>query len=99
MPPQFSHSDFQHFEFEQVPLDRDVYLMDESWITDWELAYLDFFEGKPFRNVGYISYAAVRQASADALEISWYPNIMDRFHEVSVLLPRYAFVACIDVYD
>ncbi|MEI2678600.1 MAG: hypothetical protein V9G29_12515 [Burkholderiaceae bacterium] len=73
--------------------------MDESWITDWELAYLDFFEGKPFRNVGYISYAAVRQASADALEISWYPNIMDRFHEVSVLLPRSAFVACIDVYD
>ncbi|MCV2357316.1 hypothetical protein LNV09_24490 [Paucibacter sp. B2R-40] len=99
MPSQFAHSGFQHFEFEQVPLDRDVFLMDESWIADWESAYLDLFEGQPFRNVGYISYAAVRQASIDALEISWYPNIMDRFHEVSVLLPRAAFVACVDVYD
>jgi hypothetical protein len=95
----FSHSGFQHFPFEQVPLDRDVFLMDERWMPDWESAHLDLFAGKPFRSVGYISYAAVRQADSDALEVSWYPNIMDRFHEVSVLLPRSAFVACIDVYD
>jgi hypothetical protein len=99
MPHHFAHGDFQHFEFEQVPLDRDVFLMDESWMTDWESAYVDLFDGKPFRNVGYISYAAVRQSSAEALEVSWYSNIMDRFHEVSVVLPRSAFVACIDVYN
>ena len=99
MPRPFSHTDFEHFDFEQVPLDRDVFLMDESWMAEWEAAYLDLFEGKPFRNIGYISYAAVRKASADALEVSWYPNIMDRFHEVSVLLPRAAFVACIDLCD
>ena len=99
MPRPFSHSDFQHFNFEQVPLDRDVFLMDESWMTEWETAYLDLFKGKAFRNVGYISYAAIRTASADALEVSWYPNSMDRFHEVSVLIPRAAFVACIDLYD
>lgn len=99
MPNHFSHDDFLHFEFEQVPLDRDVYLMDESWMAEWELAYLDLFSGKPFRNIGYISRASVRQVSTAVLELSWYPNIMDRFHEVSVLLPRSAFIACIDVYD
>ena len=101
MQRPFIHAEFEHFDFEQVPLDRDVFLMDECWMMEWESAYLDLFEGKPFRNIGYISYAAIRKASADALEVSWYPNIMDRFHEVSVLLPRSAFVACVDVnnYD
>lgn len=99
MTHHFTHPQFQHFAFEAVPLDRDVFLMDESWLPDWEAAYLEFFEGKEFRNVGYISRAAVRSATTDALEISWYPNIFDRFHEVAVVLPRAAFVACIDVFD
>lgn len=99
MPRNFTHFQFEHFEIEAVPLDRDVFLMDERWIPEWETAYLEFFEGREFRNVGYISYAAVRSATTDALEISWYPNIFDRFHEITVVLPRDAFVACIDVYD
>jgi hypothetical protein len=96
---RFGHPNFEHFEFESVPLNRDVYLMDEKWAAEWEAAYLDLFDGKDFRNVGYISYAAVRSATKNALEVSWYPNIFDRFHEVSVVLPRGAFVRCIDVYD
>lgn len=95
----FTHPQFEHYEMEAVPLDRDVFLMDEKWISEWESAYLELFDGKDFRNVGYISYAAVRGSTKDALEISWYPNIFDRFHEVKLVLPRSAFVACIDVYD
>jgi len=95
----FTHPQFEHLEFEAIPLNRDVFLMDEQWLPEWEAAYLDFFEGKEYRNVGYISYAAVRSATADSLEVSWYPNIFDRFHEVAVVLPRDAFVVCIDVYD
>jgi hypothetical protein len=99
MAATFSHSKFQVFSFEDVPLDRDLYLMDEKWLRPWERSYLSFFDGKDFKNVGYISYAAVREAREEALEISWYPNTLDRFHEVSVLLPRSAFVACVDVPD
>lgn len=95
----FTHENFEHFSIDSVPLHRDVFLMDEKWIPEWEKNYLDFFDGGEFRNVGYISYAAVRSATLDALEISFYPNIMDRFHEVSVVLPRDAFVLCIDVDD
>lgn len=73
--------------------------MDEQWMGLWEKSYLKLFSGRKFRNVGRISYAAVRKASPDALELSWYPNIFDRFHEVSVVLPRAAFVTCVDVYE
>lgn len=95
----FSHPQFQVFPIENVPLDRDVFLMDEKWLRTWELSYLKFFNGENFENVGYISYAAVRMARPDCLELSWYPNIFDRFHEVSVLLPKSAFIACVDVHD
>lgn len=99
MATSFSHPQFETFEIEHVPLNRDVYLMDECWLMDWEAARLDLFAGKGDRNVGYISHAAVRAAAPDALQVSWYPNVVDRFHEVSVLLPREAFVACVDIYD
>ena len=99
MTEHFAHHQFQRYKFDSVPLNRDVFLMDEKWLADWELTYLEFFEGKEFKNVGYISYATVRSASSEVLEISWYPNIFDRFHEVTVLLPRDAFIECIDVYD
>lgn len=99
MPHPFTHPQFETFEFERVPLDRDVFLMDECWLKEWEAARLELIAGKEDRNVGYISYAAVRHATSKALQISWYPNIFDRFHEVSVILPRAAFVACVDIYD
>ena len=95
----FSHQQFQHFEFEAIPRDRDVYLMDEKWMAEWEANYLGFFNGKEFEYIGYISHAAVRSATPESVEISWYPNVMDRFHEVVVVLPREAFVACVNVYD
>lgn len=104
LPPMsgtFTHPEFERYEFESVPLDRDLFLMEEEWIPEWERAYLDFFNGDELRYVGYISYAAARSTSSSSLEISWYPNIFDRFHEVRAVLPRDAFVACIDVpnYD
>ena len=99
MSRHFLHPQFRRFEFESVPCNRDVFLMDERWIPEWEKAYLDLFQGKEFRSVGYISYAAVRLATTEFLEISWYPNIYERFHEVSIILPRTNFVACVDVPD
>src|SRR5262249_34516864 len=58
-----------------------------------------FFEGNVFRNVGFVSEAIVRQATSDALEVSWYPNRFDRFHEVIITVPRDAFTTCVEIYD
>lgn len=96
MPPPFSHHEFRTYSFENLPLNRDVYLMDESWLLEYEAALVDMFNGKDYQNVGYISFAAARHIGTDSIELSWYPNVFDRFHEVSIHLPREAFVICVD---
>ena len=65
-------------------------------MSEWESAMVDFFGGDEYKYIGYISYAAARKVGTDSIEISWYPNIMDRFHEVSILLPRSKIISCVD---
>jgi hypothetical protein len=91
----FSHPSFDNYDFEYVPLDRDVYLMDEKWMEPYARAMVAGFEGGKFENIGYIGCAAARLITSGAIEISWYPNVFDRFHEMRVFLPREKFVACV----
>src|SRR5262245_35093535 len=91
----FEHEYFDKYAFEEVPLNRDIYLMDELWMKDYERAWLSFFAGGECENVGYISYAAARRVNKRSLELSWYANAHTRFHEVIVDLPRDQFVACV----
>jgi hypothetical protein len=96
MPSQlFNHPDFDNYDFERVPLDRDVFLMDEKWLESYARAMVSGFEGGTYENVGYIGYAAARRVTATAIELSWYPNVHDRFHEMRVFLPRDKFVTCV----
>lgn len=91
----FDHPKFDTYDFEQIPLNRDLYLMDEIWMDEYEKSFVTFFDGGKYENIGYISYAAARSISPFAVELSWYPNIHTRFHEVLVSLPRDQFVACV----
>lgn len=91
----FDHSDIEKYDFEEVPLDRDIYLMGEEWIGDYEKALLDGLNGKEWTYPGFISYAAARYISADSIELSWYANIHTRFHEMRVHLPRSSFICCV----
>lgn len=91
----FDHFDIEKYAIEDVPLDRDLFLMDEKWMTDYERALLKGLAGGEWDNIGYIAYAAVRRAAPDGLELSWYPNISDRFHEMRVHLPPASFVTCV----
>ncbi|HUW97687.1 MAG TPA: hypothetical protein VMV40_02435 [Acidiferrobacter sp.] len=91
----FDHEYFDVYPFEAVPLSEDSYLMDERYIEEYELAMLDTISGGESANVGYISYIAARRINDRSIDLSWYPNIYDRFHEVPVLLPKEQFVACV----
>ena len=91
----FDHNEIEKYRIEEVPLDRDLFLMDEKWMTDYERALLKGLAGGEWENVGYISYAAVRRAAAEGLELSWYPNVHNRFHEMRIYLPRAHFIACV----
>ena len=91
----FTHTDFRSLPFESVPVNRDVYLMDQRWMQDYEASRLRLFSGGGDSQVGQIGFVAVRSIGTESLELSWYPNIHDRFHEVAVRLPRGAFVTCV----
>jgi hypothetical protein len=94
----FDHPGIQKYQFQQIPLHRDIFLMDEKWMPEYEQELLALFEGGPYPSVGSVSYAAATQIDADSVQLSWYPNIYDRYHEVKVTLPKDQFVACVDRY-
>lgn len=93
----FSHRNIQIFRFEEVPLGRDLSLMDVKWMAAYEAALVASVSetGESAHTVGYYSRAAARAIGVDFIELSWYPNTFDRFHEVRITLPRSAFVTCV----
>lgn len=70
MRSPFLHPELRVFRFEEVPLNRDIYLMGEKWMRRYESALLALLNGKNYKNVGYISYAAARAVGAKSLELS-----------------------------
>ncbi len=97
--PLFDHPGIRKYAFAEVPLNEDIFLMDEKWIQEYDQALLTMFRGGLYPDVGYVSYAAATQIDADSMQISWYPNIFDRFHEIKVTLPKDQFIACVDCYN
>lgn len=95
----FDHEDIQILGMEEIPLDRDIYLMGKEWMGAYSDAMLKGIAGGEWDNVGYISYACARQVDANSIDLSWYPNIFDRFHEVRVTLPRRHFVTCTEMWQ
>lgn len=97
--PMFDHELIEKHPFEAIPLNRDLYLMDEKWMPDYEKALLTLFGGGEYNAVGYIAYAAARAKTADLIDLSWFPIINDRFHEIKVTLPRRQFVTCTECWQ
>jgi hypothetical protein len=91
----FENPRIDKYRFEDIPLDRDLYLMDEKWMTEYDGALAKLLAGGGYDVVGYISYAAARNFSRYAIELSWYANIHTRFHELRISLPRDQFVCCV----
>lgn len=92
----FEHKDFDLYSFESVPTNRDCYLMGECYLEEYEKYMMRVIAGGSYEDpIGYISYAAVRVIHDTNMEISWYPNIYDRFHEVTVALKKADFITCV----
>jgi hypothetical protein len=95
----FDHEDIHTLAMEDIPLNRDIFIMGEEWLAPYEASLLGLVNGKEYVNVGYISYACARSIGPNSVELSWYPNIMDRHHEVRVTLPRSEFVICVECWQ
>jgi len=97
----FVHPYFELYDFDQLPENRDCYLMDEVYAKAYEKTMLDVFariDAKPWE-VGYVSYVAVRLNGTESATISWYPNIGNRLHEVITQLPRSVFFRCVECWQ
>jgi hypothetical protein len=99
----FTHPQFRQLQIAEIPLDSDLIIMDEKWIADYEREWIRVFdsnEGDPY-SVGYVTRVAARSVGDGWVELSWYVNINDRFHELPLFLPEDRIVACVDVqaYD
>ncbi len=91
----FENKIFDLYDFDKTPLDTDLHLRDEIFIKEYEASLLEVENGGDWKSVGLVSYVAARRVNQSSIELSWFPNIFDRFHELSVVLPRNQFVACV----
>jgi hypothetical protein len=94
----FGHPNFRHYGFSEVPANRDLFLIDVKDMVEFERWWLELYNGREYDPKYLVTYAAVRAQFDEVLELSWYPNVSTRFHEVRVMLPKSAFVTCIGQY-
>lgn len=97
------NENFQAVSFKEIPLNLDLIVMDERWIPEYDREWVKVFSGDKTAdtNVGFVTHVAARSIGDEWVEMSWYPNTNDRYHEVPVFLPRSAFITCVDLskYD
>lgn len=73
--------------------------MDEKWKNEYKKEMIATSEGRQVEPAGYVEYAVVRIVEASQAVISWYADINDRFHEISISLPLSQFVACVNCWN
>ena len=59
----FEHEYFDVYSFENVPLNRDCYLMDERYVQEYEASMVDVFAEKGGDSVGEVGFVAARRAN------------------------------------
>ena len=91
----FDHENFDVYSFEDTPLNRDCYIIDEVYIKEYEESMTGLFNGKDYESVGYVGCVAPIKVHSKSIELSWYPNINTRFHEVTITLPKEAYIICV----
>lgn len=98
----FTDYSFQKFTLDELPLGRDIWVLDEAYISEWEEEWLKTIRGdenaSPYE-VGYVTPVSIEEFTTAGADIKWYPNTYDRFHAVKTFLPRGAFVDAVVAYE
>lgn len=95
----FTHERYDIYTFENTPLNRDIFIVDEVYMKEYDRMMTKFFEGADYDAIGYVTPVAARKVNSNSLDLSWYPNTFDRFHEVPIRLPREQFIACVGSWN
>lgn len=81
------------FNFEDVPIGSEVWLMDEQWIKEFAPALEDHTPG--VYDVGFHTSAIIHRVNEDSLSVSIYMT-GNHYLEIRATLPRDDFVICVD---
>jgi len=91
----FEHADFDRYEYNEIPLDRDIYLVDEAYIHEYHQMMLEFFNNRAeYRHIGYVSPVAARHIGEHSVELTWYIT-HERWHEIRLTLPKSEIICCV----
>jgi len=93
----FEHPEFTLWEPDELPRNRDCFLMDEKYMGSYENYMLECFRngGTTKEPPGFVSYIAVRNVELGNIVLSWFTNVIDRFHETDLKLPKHEIVICV----
>ncbi len=91
----FEHERFDTYAFEDIPLDRDIFIVSDEYMRDFEEMMHRMFEGGKYSPVGFVSDASINAINQNHADLSWFANVADRFHGIALILPRDQFVACV----
>ncbi|MBJ7268056.1 hypothetical protein [Idiomarina abyssalis] len=94
----FEHEDINKYPFDEIPLNQDCMLMSEVYMDEFSKALTQMCNGEEVNpyEVGYAGHVAIRSISENSIELSWYPNVHTRFHEVSISIPKEKIRICVD---
>lgn len=86
----FEHEFIDNYNFEDIPLNQDCVLISEIYMEEFDAALIEMLEGEDVNpyEVGYVCYVAGKQINPNSIDMSWYPNVHTRFHEVSISIPK-----------
>lgn len=97
----FEHEHIDKYGFDDIPLHQYCMLMSEQYMEEFSAALIEMlggYEGNPYE-VGYVGYVAGRNINTNSIELSWYPNLHTRFHEVSINIPKDKIKACVGCWQ
>jgi hypothetical protein len=71
--------------------------MSEIFMDEFSDALFKMLESKKVNpyEVGYGGFICVKQINEYSIDLSWYPNISTRFHEVSINIPKDKIKVCV----
>jgi len=86
----FKHEHIDKYSFDDIPLNQECLLMSEIYMEEFSVSLTYMLEGKEINpyEVGYSGYIVGNKINANSIDMSWYPNVHTRFHEVSISIPK-----------
>jgi hypothetical protein len=90
----FKHAIFEVYDFNNIPLDTELYLQDEAVIEEYESSLLKLHNGGEWDFKAVVSRVTAKRITESSIELVWYVGVFDRWHEMPIVLPRDQVVIC-----